>query len=54
VVQEFPDLLQNTVERNNLMNRPEMMNNMAASWTVVSKLISEKEIRDVLAVKNKG
>jgi hypothetical protein len=27
---------------------------MAASWTVVSKLISEKEIRDVLAVKNKG
>jgi hypothetical protein len=54
VVEEIPNLLRSTVKRNNLMNHPEMMNSMATSWTVVSKLISEKEIRNVLGVTNKG
>lgn len=56
-VGEFFNLLQRTLEENNLMERPEMIFNMDESGlplnTKVSRVISEKGNRDVVAITNK-
>jgi hypothetical protein len=53
VVEKTPDLLQNNGEQ----QFDESSGNdeqHGCIWSIVSKLISEKAIRDVLAVTNKG
>ncbi|KAJ4449228.1 hypothetical protein ANN_00625 [Periplaneta americana] len=56
-VGEFFNLFQRTLEENNLMERPEMIFNMDESGlplnTKVSRVISEKGNRDVVAITNK-